>query len=229
MPATTTTTAAAASFNATTAINLLLWLGLPGHAIYGRVRNGCEFLEVMYSVETGSVERASGAVMWAAEKQIDAAAISALGFDKAAVEAVECFETGDMLQLKDNETLEFSSKDPSIVAVLGAVLRPGFPVPFACSVLKLVKCGLGPEAGKAIASALATNATITQVRASLLLFYTLFSKLNDDLFLFFVVAMHCIQLDISSNSLGADGGKAIAASIAENITITSVSYQLGYV
>ena len=181
----------------------------------------------MYSVETGSVERATAAVMWAAEKQIDAAAISALGFDTAAVEAVECFETGGMLELKDNETLEFSREDikPSKLAVLGAVLRHGFPVPFACSVLKLVECGLGPEAGKAIASALATNATITQVRASLLLFYTLFSKLNNDLFLLFVVAMHCIQLDISSNSLGADGGKAIAASIAENITITSVSYQ----
>ena len=162
----TTAAAAAASFNATTAINLLLWLGLPGHVIYGRVRNGCEFLEVMYSVETGSVERASGAVMWAAEKQIDAAAISALGFDKAAVEAVECFETGGMLELKDNETLEFSSEDikPSMLAVLGAVLRPGFPVPFACSVLKLGNCGLGSEGGKVIASALETNITITQVR-----------------------------------------------------------------
>ena len=31
------------------------------------------------------------------------------------------------------------------------------------------------------------------------------------------------QLDVSANSLGVDGGKAIAASIAENSTITSVS------
>ena len=61
----------------------------------------------MYSVETGTAERATGAVMWAAEKQIDAAAISALGFDKAAVEAVECFETGDMLELKDNDQVSY--------------------------------------------------------------------------------------------------------------------------
>ena len=33
------------------------------------------------------------------------------------------------------------------------------------------------------------------------------------------------QLDVSANGLGVDGGKAIAASIAENRTITSVSYQ----
>ena len=33
------------------------------------------------------------------------------------------------------------------------------------------------------------------------------------------------QLDVSANGLGVDGGKAIAASIAENSTITSVSYQ----
>ena len=32
------------------------------------------------------------------------------------------------------------------------------------------------------------------------------------------------QLDVSANGLGVDGGKAIAASIAENRTITSVSY-----
>ena len=32
-------------------------------------------------------------------------------------------------------------------------------------------------------------------------------------------------LDISANGLGVDGGKAIAASIAENSTITSVSYK----
>ena len=31
------------------------------------------------------------------------------------------------------------------------------------------------------------------------------------------------ELDVSANGLGADGGKAIAASIAENSTITSVS------
>jgi Ran GTPase-activating protein (RanGAP) involved in mRNA processing and transport len=33
------------------------------------------------------------------------------------------------------------------------------------------------------------------------------------------------QLDISANDLGVDGGKAVAASIAENSTITSVSHQ----
>ena len=33
------------------------------------------------------------------------------------------------------------------------------------------------------------------------------------------------QLDISANGLGVDGGKAIAASIAENSTIISVSQQ----
>ena len=33
------------------------------------------------------------------------------------------------------------------------------------------------------------------------------------------------QLDVSANGLGVDGGKAIAASIAENRTITSVSQQ----
>ena len=33
------------------------------------------------------------------------------------------------------------------------------------------------------------------------------------------------QLDVSANGLGVDGGKVIAASIAENRTITSVSYQ----
>jgi hypothetical protein len=33
------------------------------------------------------------------------------------------------------------------------------------------------------------------------------------------------QLDVSANGLGVDGGKAIAASIADNSTITSVSYQ----
>ena len=32
------------------------------------------------------------------------------------------------------------------------------------------------------------------------------------------------QLDVSANGLGVDGGKAIAASIAENRTIISVSY-----
>ena len=32
------------------------------------------------------------------------------------------------------------------------------------------------------------------------------------------------QLDVSANGLGADGGKAIATSIAENRTITSVKY-----
>jgi len=31
------------------------------------------------------------------------------------------------------------------------------------------------------------------------------------------------QLDASSNGLGSEGGKAIAASIAENSTLTSVS------
>ena len=105
--------------------------------------------------------------MWAAEKQIDAAAISTLGFDKAAVEAVKCFETGDMVQFKDSETLDFSNTqiEPSKLAVLGAVLRSGFHVPFVCSVLTLVSCGLGPEGGKVIASALETNLTVTQVRA----------------------------------------------------------------
>ena len=33
------------------------------------------------------------------------------------------------------------------------------------------------------------------------------------------------HLDVSANGLGVDGGKAIATSIAENCTITSVSYQ----
>ena len=33
------------------------------------------------------------------------------------------------------------------------------------------------------------------------------------------------QLDVSANGLGPDGAKAIATSIAENRTITSVSYQ----
>ena len=33
------------------------------------------------------------------------------------------------------------------------------------------------------------------------------------------------QLDVSANGLGADGGKALAASIAENRTIISVSYK----
>ena len=35
------------------------------------------------------------------------------------------------------------------------------------------------------------------------------------------------QLDVSANGLGSDGGKAIAASIAENHTITSVSDSVG--
>jgi hypothetical protein len=54
--------------------------------------------------------------------------------------------------------------EPSKLAVLGAVLRPGFHVPFVFSVLTLVSCGLGPEGGKVIASALETNITVTQVR-----------------------------------------------------------------
>ena len=33
------------------------------------------------------------------------------------------------------------------------------------------------------------------------------------------------HLDVSANGLGPDGGKALAASIADNSTITSVSYQ----
>ena len=72
-----------------------------------------------------------------------------------------------MLQLKGSETLEFSNSriEPSKMAVLVAVLHRSFHVPFACSVLTLVNCDLGPEGGKVIASALETNLTVTQVRA----------------------------------------------------------------
>jgi hypothetical protein len=138
--------------------------GLPGHVIYGRVRNACEILEKMRAGEHGSVDRAVGAVTWAVEKQINAAAISTLGFDQASVEAVECFQT-DMLPLQHTETLDFAGKKMGSpqVGALSAILNPGFPLQFECCTINLAGCAAGPEGSKSIAEAIAVNGTITSV------------------------------------------------------------------